>query len=92
MWVYGKLLVALLTQKLIRIGRDVSPAGIDSRPRRSPSPWRECSFALRNVQQVIEPDLSLNHVLASWNEIARAPAEETRWRLLQLQLVNRTTV
>jgi len=26
-WVYGKLLVALLAQKLIRIGRDISPWG-----------------------------------------------------------------
>ena len=26
-WIYGKLLVALLTQKLIRIGRDISPWG-----------------------------------------------------------------
>jgi hypothetical protein len=26
-WVYGKLLVALLTQKLIRIGGDISPKG-----------------------------------------------------------------
>ena len=24
-WLHGKLLVALLTQKLIRIGRDISP-------------------------------------------------------------------
>jgi hypothetical protein len=26
-WLYGKLLVALLTQKLIRVGRDISPWG-----------------------------------------------------------------
>lgn len=26
-WLYGKLLVTLLTQKLIRIGRDISPSG-----------------------------------------------------------------
>ncbi|MGB8060718.1 MAG: hypothetical protein WCF26_02330 [Candidatus Sulfotelmatobacter sp.] len=26
-WLYGKLLIALLTQKLIRIGRDISPSG-----------------------------------------------------------------
>ena len=29
-WLYGKLLVALLTQKLIRIGRDISPWGYPS--------------------------------------------------------------
>ena len=26
-WLYGKLCVALLTQKLIRVGRDISPWG-----------------------------------------------------------------
>ena len=26
-WLYGKLFVALLTQKLIRLGRDISPWG-----------------------------------------------------------------
>jgi hypothetical protein len=26
-WLYGKLLIALLTQKLIRIGRAISPSG-----------------------------------------------------------------
>jgi len=26
-WLYAKLLVTLLTQKLIRIGRDISPSG-----------------------------------------------------------------
>ena len=33
-WLYGKLLVALLAQKVIRIGRDISPLGT------YPSPWR----------------------------------------------------
>jgi hypothetical protein len=28
-WLYGKLFVALLTQKLIRVGRDISPWGYD---------------------------------------------------------------
>ena len=34
-WLYGKLLVALLTQKLIRIGRDTSPWGYVLAPRTS---------------------------------------------------------
>lgn len=34
-WLYGKLLVALLTQKLIRIGRDISPWGYVLAPRTS---------------------------------------------------------
>jgi hypothetical protein len=32
-WLYGKLLLALLAQKLGRIGRDISPWGYDTRPR-----------------------------------------------------------
>ena len=81
-WIYGKLLIALLTQKLIRIGHDISPAAIDSRPQRPPSPWREFSFALRNIQQAIEPTVSLDRVLARWcgrgRRVAAAPM--TIWR------------
>lgn len=89
-WVYGKLLVALLAQKLIRMGQDVS--AIKSGPERPPSPWRELSFALRNIQQAIEPDISLKHVLLSWNQIANALAEESRSRGLQARLLNRATI
>ena len=32
-WLYGKLLVTLLAQKLIRIGRDISPLGYRLSPR-----------------------------------------------------------
>jgi Transposase DDE domain len=37
-WLYGKLLIALLTQKLIRVGRDISPWGYllaETTPRQS---------------------------------------------------------
>src|ERR1700732_3372584 len=34
-WLYGKLLVTLLAQKLIRIGRDISPSGYPPSPRRT---------------------------------------------------------
>jgi hypothetical protein len=37
-WLYGKLLVALLTQKLIRLGRDISPWGYIFPPPASPQP------------------------------------------------------
>ena len=33
-WLYGKLLVALLGQKLMRLGRDISPWGYNGRPIR----------------------------------------------------------
>ena len=37
-WLYGKLLVTLLTQKLIRIGRDISPSGDPLWPREAMEP------------------------------------------------------
>ena len=37
-WLYGKLFVALLTQKLIRVGRDISPWGYSLRPATSAKP------------------------------------------------------
>jgi len=37
-WLYGKLLVTLLTQKLIRIGRDISPSGYPLWPREAMEP------------------------------------------------------
>ena len=80
-WIYGKLLVVLLTPKLIRIGRDISPWGTHSRRGGPPSPWREFSFALHQVQQAIEPLLVLQQTLSSWNQIARA--EKSRNRPLQ---------
>ena len=81
---YGKLLVTLLAQKVIRIGRDISPQPTHSRPRRPPSPWREFSFALHQIQQAIEPQRSLQQTFSKWNQIARALAEELRNRLPQL--------
>ena len=34
-WLYGKLLATLLAQKLIRIGRDISPSGYTLSARRT---------------------------------------------------------
>jgi hypothetical protein len=34
-WLYGKLFVALLTQKLIRVGRDISPWGYELAPAKA---------------------------------------------------------
>jgi hypothetical protein len=59
-WLYGKLLVTILAQKLIRIGRDISPRVSDSQRAGPYSPSREFSFALHQVQQAIEPHLSLS--------------------------------
>ena len=53
--------------------------------RRGPcSPSREFSFALHQIQQAIEPHLSIQQTLYSWNQIGQALAEDSRNRLLQL--------
>jgi hypothetical protein len=83
-WLHGKMLVTLLAQKLIRIGRDISPSGYPLSARGPCSPSREFSFALHQIQQAIEPHLSFQQTLYSWNQIAQALAEKSRNRLLQL--------
>ena len=82
-WLYGKLLVTPLAQKLIGIGRDISPSGYHSRGGPC-SPSREFSFALHQIQQAVEPHVSLQQTGYSWNQIAEALAEKSRNRLLQL--------
>lgn len=87
-WLHGKLLIALLTQKLIHVGRNISPCGGFHEFRRPSSPWREFSFALHQVQGAIEPSLPLQETIFSWNQIARSLAEAPRNRLPQLSDVS----
>lgn len=56
----GKLLVALLVQKAIGLGRDISPRG--KRFRASPigSRWREFNSALHQYRKAIEPQLGFS--------------------------------
>jgi hypothetical protein len=85
-WLYGKLFVALLVQKAIRIFVLVMifPPRCSRFPSgKSPSRWREFSFALHQIQSAIEPHLNLRQTLLTWNEIARALAEPPRCRLPQ---------
>jgi hypothetical protein len=52
-WLYGKLLVVLLAQKLIRIGRAIFPPRATCSRRGGPcSPSREFSFALHQIQEL----------------------------------------
>ena len=77
-WLYGKLLVALLTQKVARLGSTISPWGYDlGQPPRA-AQWREFQFALHQLQQTIAPALGLGKSLPHWNEIAAALAERNR--------------
>jgi len=79
-WLYGKLFVALLSQKLTRIGRAVSP-GATICQTKAPirSPWREFRFAFHWVTEAIAPSIGLA-TMASWNEIAAALGERNRKR------------
>ena len=84
-WLYGKLFVALLTEKLIATAKSISPWGYIVQSRRIPSPWREFSFAFRQVQQVVMPPLPLGDLLQNWREVAEGLAEPPRHRQLQSQ-------
>src|SRR5580692_9823830 len=63
---------------------DISPSAYPLSAGGACSPSREFSFALHQIQQAIEPHLSLQKTLCSWNQIAQALAEKSRNRLLQL--------
>jgi hypothetical protein len=84
-WLYGKLLVTLLAQKLIGVGRDISPPPIHSRRGGPFSPSREFSFALHQIQEAIEPQISFQETLYSWNQIAFALSERSRKRCPQMK-------
>ena len=83
-WLYGKLLVALLTEKLIYHAATVSPWDTTWRRYRPRSAWREFKFMLNQVTRAIEPCLPLAQVLVEWNDLSRALADRPRRRLSQL--------
>jgi hypothetical protein len=86
--VYSCPLLGRRAQILVSMGQFVSvmifpPRGSRFPSGKSPSRWREFSFALHQIQSAIEPHLSLRQTLLTWNEIARALAEPPRCRLPQ---------
>lgn len=48
------------------------------------SNWREFSFALHQIQQAINPVISLQKVIQQWGDISSALAEGSRKRRPQL--------
>ncbi len=48
------------------------------------SDWREFAFALHQIQQAINPVISLRKVIQQWGEISTALAESSRKRKPQL--------
>ena len=84
-WLYGKLFVALLSQKLIRVGIAVSPwATTCPRKPHVRSRWREFQFALHRVTEALAPAVGLAATLAHWNDIAAALGERYHKRKPQL--------
>ena len=74
--------ISWISANFFRTAEGVNPGACS---RRGPcSPSREFSFALHQIQQAIEPHLSIQQTLYSWNQIGQALAEDSRNRLLQL--------
>lgn len=82
-WLYGKLLLALLAEKLIVRGQADSPQQMWE-PERAHSAWREFGFAVHGLAQAITPLVPLDNMHAQWNEWARRLAEPPRRRKPQV--------
>lgn len=60
------------------------PGGTDFLQNKVKSLWREFSFMLHEIQQAIEPIISLNKVLQHWKALAKDLAERSRTRRPQI--------
>ena len=83
-WLYGKLFVALLTEKLIDFATSFPPGDTSLSIKKTKSKWREFAFMFNQVKRAIEPALSLQEVLKYWNDIACSLAENIRIRKTQI--------
>jgi len=83
-WLYGKLFVALLTERLVEYAETVSPGDTNWKRRRPRSRWREFAFAFNQVKRAIEPPLPLAGMFSHWTEISKTLAETERCRKPQL--------
>jgi hypothetical protein len=86
-WLYGKLFVALLSQKMARVGSTISPWGylLPDAAEHSEPVAREFQLAFHQVLSAITPMLPLQTVLQNWNEVASALSEPNRNRRPQLE-------
>ena len=50
--------------------RPFPPGGITYPATKIRSPWREFAFCLHQIQEAIEPRLSLETIIEQWNIIA----------------------
>jgi hypothetical protein len=87
-WLLGKPLVALLSQKLARGGRAISPWGYVYFPKIRPrSNWREFQFDFHQIQSAITPHPGLQNALRQWTEISAVLSERSRKRKPQILLL-----
>ena len=52
------------------------------------SQWREFEFMAHQVQQAVEPELSLKNTFNQWGKIGRSLAEASRKRKPQMDIGN----
>ena len=64
------------------------PPGVTVYCNKAKSEWREFAFAFHQIQQAIDPVISLKKVLAGWAEITGALAENPRKRKPQVANFN----
>ena len=83
-WLYGKLLVALLVEKVVRHAQAISPRDAASRKKRIRSPWRNFKFALNQVTRAIEPAFTLGQMIEQWDKVSASLTEPPRERSNQV--------
>lgn len=69
-WLYGKLFVALLTEKIIDHARFISPWDIQLTSQRERSQWSEFKFMYRKVIRAIEPEIRLRELINGWTQVS----------------------
>ncbi|MCY4160030.1 MAG: transposase [Bacteroidetes bacterium] len=80
-WLYGKLMVALLTEKMVRHARTFSPG--DTRWKRSE--WNDFKFVQNQILRTIEPYYSLNEMIENRGTISKSLIEPPRRRNNQIE-------
>ena len=84
-WLYGKLVIALLTERSSTKRAHFPPGGIGLQNKGLRSRWREFSFALTGVMRAILPPLPLRSMIENWATIAKGLSEPRRERGSQVE-------
>ena len=85
-WLYGKLLISLLTDKMQRHAASLPPGAdngwMETRPK---SHWREQELLLDAIKTAVAPCLPLEELLKHWPNIQRYLAGPSRKRMPRMQ-------